>query len=89
MDDPLLVRRVESLGDLPGDRQGLIDRDRASCNALREILTLDEFHHEGGHARRFLESVDRRDVGMIQRGEGLRLPFEPRETLGVPGERVR
>ena len=38
---------------------------------------------------RFLESVDRRDVGMIQRGEGLRLPFEPRETLGVPGERVR
>ena len=29
MDDPLLVRRFESLGDLPGDRQGLIDRDRA------------------------------------------------------------
>ena len=26
---------------------------------------------------------------MIQRGEGLGLAFEPRETLGVLGERVR
>jgi hypothetical protein len=89
MDDPLLVRRFERVGNLPGDRQGLIDRDRAPCNALREILTLDEFHHEGVHACRFLESVDRRDVGMIQRGESLRLSFKPSETLGLLGERVR
>ena len=46
MDDPLLVRRFERLGDLPRDRQRLVDRDRAARDPLREILALDEFHHE-------------------------------------------
>ena len=50
MDDPQLVRRFERVGDLPGDRQCLIDRDRATGKALRELLALDEFHHQGVHA---------------------------------------
>ena len=50
MDDALLVRGFERLGDLRRDRQRLIERDRATRDALREILALDEFHHEGGHA---------------------------------------
>ena len=83
MDDPLLVRRFERLRDLPRDRQGLVERDRAARNALREIVALDELHHEGVHARRFLEAVDRGDVRMIQRREGLRLALKPRETIGV------
>ena len=36
MDDAQLVRRFERLGDLPGDRQRLLDRDRSTSNALRE-----------------------------------------------------
>ena len=57
-------------------------------NALREILALDEFHHQGVHPSGFLESVDRRDVRVIQRGEGLRLAFKSGQPLGVLGKRV-
>ena len=36
------------------DGQRFIERDRAACDALRQILPLDEFHHEGGDAARLL-----------------------------------
>ena len=52
MDDPLLVRRFERLGDLLRDRQRLVDRDRPARDALRQVLALDEFHHEGLRRRR-------------------------------------
>ncbi len=48
MDDPLLVRGFERVGDLAGDRQRL---DRAECGRcamqLGERRPLDQFHHEG------------------------------------------
>ena len=71
MDDPLLVRGFERLGDLLRDGQCFVDRDRASRDALREILALDEFHHERRDAAALFEPVDAGDVRMVQRGEGL------------------
>ena len=35
MDDPLVMRRFERLGDLSGDRQRLVDRDRAARDPLQ------------------------------------------------------
>ena len=46
VDDALLVRRFERLGDLLRDRQRLVERNRATRDALRQIVALDEFHHE-------------------------------------------
>ena len=69
MDDALLVRGFERLRNLLRDRQRLLDRDRAARNALRQIVALDEFHHERRDARALFESVDGGDVRMIQRGE--------------------
>ena len=40
------------------DRQRLVDRDRAARDALREILALDQFHHERGDATAFFKPVD-------------------------------
>ena len=88
MDDALLVRRFERLGNLLRDRKGLIERDRTSSNALREIVSLDQFHHEGGHAPALFEAVDGGDVWVVQRGEGLRFPLEAREPIGVVRERL-
>ena len=46
MDDALLVRGFKRFGDLFRDRQRFVDRDRPARNALRQIVALDEFHHE-------------------------------------------
>ena len=45
---------------------------RPRRDAVGERLALDELHHERVHAARFLEAVDLRDVGMIERREHLR-----------------
>src|SRR5207249_4769498 len=65
----------------------LVEGDRSTGDPLREIIALDELHHEGGDAPALFEPVDRGDMGMIQRGERLRLPLEARDALGVAGER--
>ena len=51
--------------------------DRAACDALGEVLALDELHHQRRHAAALLEPVDRGDVRMVQRRQRPRLAREP------------
>ena len=44
MDDSLLVRRLERLGDLFGDGERLVNWDSALCNSVGERKPLDQFH---------------------------------------------
>jgi len=53
MDDPLLVRGFQRLGDLLRNGERLIEGNRAAGDALRQVVALDEFHHEGGEVRVF------------------------------------
>ena len=75
------------------DRERFIDRHRAARNALREILAVDEFHHERRDTRlpwacrrAFFKPVDAGDVRMIQRRECLRFACEPREPIRIARE---
>ena len=52
-----------------------------------ERRPFDELHDERDAAVRSLDTVDGGDVGMIQRGERFRFAVEPREALGIRGER--
>ena len=52
MDDTLLVRGFERVGNLPGDGQRLVERDGPARDPLRQVLALDQFHDEGVHVRR-------------------------------------
>ena len=83
VNDALLVRGFERLGDLLRDGQRFVERNRAARDALREIVALDELHHERGDAAAFFEAVDRGDVRMIQRGEHFRFALEAREPIGI------
>ena len=89
MDDPLLVRRLQCLGDLLRNGQGFVNWDGASRDALRQILALDELHDQRTDTVGFFETVDVRDVGMIQRRERLRFAREPRESIRIARERIR
>ena len=60
---------------------------RASVS--RERLALDELENQEADAVRFLEAVDRADVGMVQRREHPRLALEAREPIRVARERAR
>lgn len=74
--------------DLFRDGQSFIKRDCAARDAPREVITLDEFHHEGVHAPGLFEPVNRGDVRMVQRRERLRFALEPCQAFGVGSECV-
>ncbi len=84
--DAALVGLLERLRDLAGDVDRLVDRQRAALQALGEILARDQLEHQERGAVGFLEPVDRRDVGVVERGEQLGLALEARETLRVAGD---
>ena len=88
MDDALLVRRLERVPDLPGDGQSLVDRHRPDREPLGERLPFDELEHESFDAVGFHEPVDRADVRMVERGQKLGFPLEPRQPLGVLRDRL-
>ena len=80
---PSLVRRFERFGDLPRDRQRLVERHRAARDPLGEVFALDQLHHERVDAVRVLQPVDGRDVRMIQGGEDFGFALEARQPVGI------
>ena len=58
MNDALIVRRLERLGDLSGDVHGLVKRQRSATQPLREILARHELHDEEARAAVFVKAVD-------------------------------
>jgi hypothetical protein len=50
VDDALLMRGFEGVGDLLGDRQHPVDRDRSARDPLRQVLAFDELHDQRANA---------------------------------------
>ena len=72
------------------ERQGRVlccELDRCA-SVSRKRLAFDELENQEANAVRFLEAVDRTDVGMVQRREHPRLALEPREPIGIARERT-
>ena len=66
MDDALLVRRFERLGDLLRNRQCLVKRNRPLCDEVRQRWPVHQLQHEGADAFGFFQAVDRGDVRMVE-----------------------
>jgi hypothetical protein len=60
------MRRFERLRDLFCDAECFVERNGAARNALREVLALDEFHHQRTNTVRFFQAVDVRDVRVVE-----------------------
>src|SRR5882672_2615354 len=88
MEDPRLVRRLDSCRDLGADLEGLLERERAAGEPRRERFPLDVLKSEVAAPAALLHTIDARDVGMIERGEGLRLALEAGEPVRVRGDVV-
>ena len=88
MDDAVIVRALQGVGDLDGDGNRLVERNRRDCDPVRQRRPLDELHGERAEvALAFLEAEDLRDVGMVERRERLRFALETREPIGIAGQR--
>ena len=88
MDDPLLVRRFERLGDLFRDRQRFVERDGTAHDSLGEILARDQFHDKSVHPAGFFKAVDVGDVRVVQRRQGLSFACEPCEPFGIARDQI-
>ena len=67
-------------------RVDMPDPHRAAGDPLREVLALDELHHERRHAVTLFEPVDPGDVRMIERREHFRFALKPRQPILVGSE---
>jgi hypothetical protein len=89
MNDVVVVRRFEGLGNLPRDRKRLVHGNRPLRDPVRQRRPLDKLHHKSRRPVRPLETVDRCDVGMIQRGKDFGFALEPSQALCTGRERIR
>lgn len=88
MDDPVLMRLLERLGDLASNRKHVPQWHGAARHQRAELRAIDQLHHEGRDAVGLFKAVDVCDRGMIQGGEGLGFPLEPFQPLRVSGEGI-
>ena len=89
MDDSLLVRRGEAVGDLRRDVQRPAVRRRPAAQQRPQVRSLDVLHDDVRRAAVGADFVDGHDVRMVERRRGARLAREARQTLAVAGETLR
>ncbi len=87
VNDPVLVRRFERLGDLLRKGQGFVERNWSARDPLRQVIALDEFHHERESAAALFEPVNRRNVRRFEGGQSFRFALKAREPISVPRQR--
>ena len=90
VDDALLVRDLERLGQLHGEVESFFDGRLASGEPLGQILALDQLQHEKAKARRlarwpWIVAMQR----VVQRGQEPGFAFEALEAVGICGESRR
>jgi hypothetical protein len=83
VDDAGLVRRCERVSDLDADLKGLVERELAAGEAVREGLPVQILHHEVIGAVLLTDVVECADVRVGQRRDCTRFTLEP-----LPGGRV-
>ena len=86
MNDVGLVRAGKTVGDLDGDVEQLLDRQRARLNELAKGPAFDQLHRDVDGAVGAADVVDVDDVGMIQAGGRARFLLESPPPFGVRRE---
>jgi hypothetical protein len=83
MDDAALVGRLQRIDELARDVERLLERQPSGGKAVGEGRAGDQLEGQGPDAVHIFESVDGRDVRMVQRREDLRFATEARHPVGI------
>ena len=84
--DAVAVGLVERLGDLAAVTQRLLERQLAARQTYGERLPFEVLHHQVVAFAVPPDVEEGADVGMLQRRDGPRFPFEAAAQLGVFGK---
>jgi hypothetical protein len=82
MDNAVLVRGVERVGDLTREGKGLRDGQRYA-ESFGQRVALDELEHQRGHAGLLFKAVDGSDVRMVEGRERPRLALETHQSAWI------
>jgi len=85
MDDALLVRRVERLGNLHTQVEHLVQVHGFVPDQMLQGLAVQKLHDDEGMAVMLADFVNCADAGMVERRSGARFALEPLERLTVLG----
>ena len=85
MDDALLVRGVEGVGDLRGDRQGLL-RAQDPGDPVVSVSPSTSSSTSAWSPPSSADPVNRGDVRVVERGEQPRLAVESAQPVGIAAE---
>ena len=86
VDDACGVRGLDSLGDLQRQLQCLAHGHCTCRDPVANGFALDQFHDQELGVGLVLEAMQRRDVGVVERRQNLRLTLEPRHPFGYIAE---
>jgi hypothetical protein len=89
MNDSEIVRSLERFRDLPGDWERFIKPQSAVSDPIGKRGSFNQLENKRSNPARFLDSVDVRDVGMIQRSQHMRLALEAGHALRIGRKGVR
>ena len=88
VDDVFPMRRRKRVGQRNRDVEEARQRESATRNHLVERAPLDELHRHERNSIVFLDGEDGDDVRVVQRSDGLGLPSEARQPVGVSREGI-
>ena len=83
------MSRRQTVGDLRGHPEGLIEPERPPLEPCGKRLAVEQFHDEVVGVAFAADVVQGADVRMIERRDRARLALEPVAHLGVVGEMRR
>ena len=88
MHDAALVRVFQRFANLLRNPQRFINGNRPRFDAIRQRRPFDKLHHQRMRISGIFETVNRRNIGMIQRGEDFCFALESRHAFDVARERI-
>ena len=83
MNDALVVRGGQSMGDLDAVVDGFANRERAALQRMTQRFADEQFGDEVRRAVEDSELVDGKDVGVVESRSGLGFLLEAAQTVGV------
>ena len=82
------MRRRQGIGDLHGDRDRVVERQRPPKEPIRQGLPSTSSITRKMVSAGLLHPLERGDVRVVERREDLGFALEPRDAIGVRREHV-